>query len=324
MDEKVRCPYCGRDDVVKRGFRRLKSGKKAVYFCKGCYHKFSLGLERRRFSVGVILSAVCAYNQGYSYAEVSDITYRKYKASVHRSTVSRWVQEYDLGYSGIRSAVSKRQKYPYIVGRVFKHSGLMYDFKYHRGKLNFYGKFLGLKKFISNLSRGVDEKYFTAENDRCSEIRNEVSSNIKVFENTKLNKIVGCILKAVKNNKQRHSIIESLMLSCDRDTVAVEVPVWYWDKRQNVGVCGHIDVLQVKFGKVWVLDYKPGADKENVDKVASQLFSYALGLSFRTGISLKYIMCGWFDENRLYTFNADQIISRRQSLGNATAEASKM
>jgi len=41
------------------------------------------------------------------------------------------------------------------------------------------------------------------------------------------------------------------------------VPVWYWDKDKNIGVCGHIDILQVKYGKAWILDYKPNAEQEN-------------------------------------------------------------
>lgn len=304
---EVRCPYCSRNNVARKGFRRLKRVNKQRYFCKDCLHKFSLGLEKKRFDIRIILDAVCAYSQGCSCEEVTDISYRRHKASVNKSTVSRWVKEYDLGYLGIRSAITENQKLPFVVGRMFKHSGMVYDFKYHKPKLEAYGKFSGLKKFIFSLSRGVDERYFTAENERCSHAKKEISSNIKVFDNTRLSKVTGSILKVVKNNRQRHSIVENLMLNCDRDTVAVEVPVWYWDKQQNIGICGHIDILQVKFGKVWILDYKPNADKENVDKVASQIFSYAVGLSFRAGISLRDIACGWFDGNKMYVFDADKV-----------------
>ena len=45
-----------------------------------------------------------------------------------------------------------------------------------------------------------------------------------------------------------------------------------------------------------VLDFKPGAAREKVEKVASQLFFYASGLSFRTGIKLDKFRCAWFDE----------------------------
>jgi len=65
--------------------------------------------------------------------------------------------------------------------------------------------------------------------------------------------------------------------------------------------------LQVKYGRVWVLDYKPETEKEDVNKVVSQLFNYTLGISFRTGVKLKDIKCGWFDENKTYTFDAHRV-----------------
>lgn len=304
---EINCPYCGRDNVVKRGFRKLKVGKKEVYSCKDCCHKFSLGLKRKRFDFEIMLDAVYAYNRGYGYEEVCDLINRKYKTNMGTSSVFRWVKEYDLGYSGIRSRIVRKYRFPLIVGRVFKHFGLVYNFRYHKGKLNEFGKFSGLKNFILNLSRGVDEKYFDSDSERCSQVKVNVSANIQVFDDTKLNKMLGSVLRMVKNNKQRHSIIESLMLYCDRDTVAVEVPVWYWDKSADVNVCGHIDVLQVKFGKVWILDYKPNAEQEDFDKVVSQIFNYALGLSFRARVRLGDIRCGWFDENKVYVFDADKM-----------------
>lgn len=252
MDEKVRCPYCGRTNVIKRGFRKLKTGDKQRYLCKDCCHKFSLGLGKKRFDVKIILSAVCYHNQGYSYEEICDIISRKHKISTGVSSVFRWVKEYDLGYSKIRLRIMKNQKNPFVIGRIFKHFGLLYNFKCHKGKLLEFGKFPSLKEFVLSLTRGVEEGYFSDDCERCSQINKGVSVDIKVLDNTRLNKVAGSVLKIVKNNKQRHSVIENLMLNCDRDTIAVEVPVWYWDKVQNIGVCGHIDVLQVKFGKVWV------------------------------------------------------------------------
>lgn len=311
MVEEVKCPYCNRGNVVRRGFRRLKKRKKRVFFCKDCFHKFSLGLERRRFGVKLILNAVCAYSQGYSYEEVCDIIGRKHKVNTGVSSIFRWVREYDLGYLSIRSKIARKHKLPFVIGKVFKHSDLVYNFKCHKGKLQEFGKFSGLKNFVFGLNKGIEDKYFSVDSSRCSQIKKKISADIKVLDNTKLSRVVGSALRMIKNNKQRHSLVENLMLHCDRDTVAVEVPVWYWDKSQNVNVCGHIDVLQVKFGKVWILDYKPNAEQEDVDKVVSQLFSYALGLSFRAGIRLRDIRCGWFDENKVYAFDAHAVIVRK-------------
>jgi len=307
---KIECNYCGSENVVKKGLRNLREAKKQIYFCKNCYHRFSLGAIKKRFDIKAILNAVCAYNQGYNYDEVCDLVSRKNKVIISKSSVERWVKEYNLGYLDIRNKITKRYGCGLIIGRMFKHSGLLYNFKCHKGKLKEFGKFVGLKDFISSVSRGIDDKLFSSTSNRCSQIKSDVCVNVKVFE-TKLNKKIGDVLKLIKNNKQRHSIIEDFLLNCDRDTIAIEVPIWFWDKKLNIGVCGHIDLLQVKYGKIWVLDYKPNAAKENYNSVVSQLFSYALGLSFRTKISLKNIKCGWFDEDKMFSFDADKVKVRK-------------
>jgi len=92
------------------------------------------------------------------------------------------------------------------------------------------------------------------------------------------------------------------MLVNDSSTIAVEVPVWLWEKNLNSGISGHIDVLQIRQGKIFILDFKPEAGREDEQKVASQLFWYASGLSFRTSIPLKDFACGWFDGKVYFEF----------------------
>ena len=96
-------------------------------------------------------------------------------------------------------------------------------------------------------------------------------------------------------------MIEAYLLNCDRDTIATEVPIYYYDKKLG-SVSGHIDMLQIKNNKVYILDYKPDAAKENKQKVTTQLNLYALALSFRTNIHLSKIICGYFDESDYFEF----------------------
>ena len=58
------------------------------------------------------------------------------------------------------------------------------------------------------------------------------------------------------------------------------------------------------------MDFKPGASRENVQRVGSQLYLYAQRLSFRTGIPLGRFMCGWFDENDYFEFKPSTIVVR--------------
>lgn len=70
------------------------------------------------------------------------------------------------------------------------------------------------------------------------------------------------------------------MLICDKATVAIELPVWYYDKAMESSITGHIDIVQIRSGKVFLLDYKPNAEQEDP---TSQLYTYCKAFSYRTG-----------------------------------------
>jgi hypothetical protein len=301
MKSSISCINCRSQDIVKKGSRKLARGIKQVYFCKSCHKRFSYGLSKKKFDIYPIVDAVCAYNRGHSYSGACEFAARKHKVLVGKSSVERWAKEYSLGFLDIRDKIISKYGSGCVVEKAFNHSGLVYNFMLHKGKLKEFCKFSGLKNFLFGVTKGVDEKVFAGE--RCSQSSENISCAVDVAENAKLNMVVGNMLKIVRNNKKRHALVENLMICCDRDTIAVEVPVWYWDKIQNRGVCGHIDVLQVKFGKVWILDYKPDAAKENFSNVMSQLYNYALALSFRANVPLNVIRCGWFDAAKVYSFS---------------------
>ena len=65
------------------------------------------------------------------------------------------------------------------------------------------------------------------------------------------------------------------MLINDSFTVAVEVPVWLYEKSLGMRMNGQVDVLQVRGGKVSVFDIKPDADKEKTEPVKSQMYRYS-------------------------------------------------
>ena len=102
--------------------------------------------------------------------------------------------------------------------------------------------------------------------------------------------------------------MENTFLINDTATIAIEVPVYIKpneltkSEQKDYGITldeplsGHIDILQQRFNKTHILDYKPDAKK--TDKTtADQLFLYALALSKRTKIPKRNIICAYFDEN---------------------------
>lgn len=106
-----------------------------------------------------------------------------------------------------------------------------------------------------------------------------------------------------------HGNVQLWMMQQDEKTIGVEIPIWFdedelsqydlvLDKKGPLS--GHIDVLRVEDGKIWVWDYKPKAAKEKF--ADTQVLMYAAMLSHRTGISLENFMCGYFDEHTSYVF----------------------
>lgn len=67
----------------------------------------------------------------------------------------------------------------------------------------------------------------------------------------------------------------------------------------NAPLTGHIDLLQVRNGRIRILDYKPDAARQ---RPLCQLTAYALALASRTKLPLKAFTCAWFDERHFYEF----------------------
>jgi ATP-dependent exoDNAse (exonuclease V) beta subunit len=105
-----------------------------------------------------------------------------------------------------------------------------------------------------------------------------------------------------------HTEVELALLNHDARTVAAEVPLWLDSGEHELmrlvkepgPLTGHIDILRVENGKVWVWDYKPEASKERF--AATQTLAYAVMLSQRTGLPLRRFRCGWFDEKEAFVF----------------------
>jgi ATP-dependent exoDNAse (exonuclease V) beta subunit len=131
------------------------------------------------------------------------------------------------------------------------------------------------------------------------------------------------VLQTVTNNKRRHDEIQRFMLITDSVTVAVEVPILLTPEdirhmqrvlgfqipiETDTTLTGHIDVLQIRNGKIHILDYKPGAAKE---KPVAQLMVYALALSRRTGLRLYDFVCAWFDGHHYFEFYPLHVVHKR-------------
>lgn len=303
---KINCIYCESKNIIKKGSKKLKKNKKQIYLCKNCNKRFVLSkLRGKRYNPRIILQAISYYNLGNTIRKTSKLINKRFKIKSQISTISNWLKEFSdiCLYRKIRSKIMKNYD-GVIKEKLFRHRGLTYNYKYHKAKLDFCNS-KNLIKFLKNLDKNFPHKFFE-EDQRCSQLKFNVNLQLKAKYNyaCKLSKLS---LKAAKTNKERHNVLENFILVNDKATIATEVPVWFWDKRKNIGICGHIDILQFRKNKIHILDYKPNADKENKSKVISQLYLYALALSFRTKMKLENFRCAWFDDKNYFEFNPVKI-----------------
>ena len=110
--------------------------------------------------------------------------------------------------------------------------------------------------------------------------------------------------------KSRHENVGQYLLENDEFSICCELPVWlearelkdYTDVFGSLEpLTGHIDLIRMEQdGKVGIWDYKPHAYQEKTAWL--QVLLYAVMISCRTGISLKNMRCGYFDEIDAYRF----------------------
>jgi len=306
-EKEIKCPTCKGKDVVKKGKQKLKNKVKQVFYCKDCKKRFvETPFKWKSYDGRVILWGISYYNLGHTLEKAARLVSKRFKENVSKSVVHNWLKEYSsiYTYHKIRNRVLKEYgKSVIVTGKKFKHRDQTFDFKFHKAKLQIYGKDYPTLIEYLRFEKGCPETFFK-EDDRCSQIK----ITVKVKQQSSVNyacRLAGFVMKTVTDNKYRHKMLEDFMLINDTATVACEVPVWYYDKYLDVGVCGHIDILQIRYGKIYILDYKPEAKREKYASV--QLYFYALGLAFRTKIPLSAFRCAWFNDSIYCEFDPSQV-----------------
>lgn len=231
-------------------------------------------------------------------------------------TILFWLEK----YKDICTFTKLRRKYSLEPESVINSKKLyhtqVYNLKYHDLKLNLAaGKFPELRQYVKETFDHCPHNLFRAESPRCSSIK----VNIKPKRTTKYNnapKLAEFALLLARTNKERHERVQEFMLINDTATIATELPIYLYpdelsrSQNKSLGLdfkdtlTGHIDILQVRFNKIHVLDYKPEASKTD-KRAAEQVYLYALALSKRTNIPLENFVSAYFDERNYYQFKPE-------------------
>jgi len=322
------CPYCGSEFIVKYGKRKTQKGSIQVYKCKSCNKYFSHEkFKHKRYDPKIILNAISIYNLGYTVEQTRKEIAKKFHIKVPESTIYSWIKEYSeiCTFTKIRKKAKKMFEPVEIILSMKLNHKQIYNFQLHRAKLELKSKELPEERFksLKNYLEFVQSDKFphnifvnNGENSesRASQIKVNLLEITEVEKQNLANKLADFGLILAKSNKDRHSAVQNFMLINDSVTIATEVPVYltkrdiiYFKKKGFVfelenyktPITGHIDILQIRNGLIYILDYKPEAKKVNA---VSQLTIYALALASRTKIAVKYFKCAWFDDKNYFEF----------------------
>jgi|GEM_PF-1917875 len=305
----MNCTYCRSEHVVKAGVRKLKSGRsRQLYRCNECCRRFSSAQRHGKRTPGkAILRALVLVCRGCSYDEATFAIRREFGVERSKACVSRWVTERTLPYLEIREKMAIADG-PLVRSYLFTHSNLNYRYQIHFGKLLFAKAFPELVRYLKSLPNWLDHHLF-AKASHCSQMELEDNSGLKHYTGTRLSKMTAEAIPLAQSNFQRHNVVEDYLLNGDRNTIAVEIPVYFRHPAYGL-IAGHIDLLQVSGKEVQILDYKPRAAHERPAKVVSQLTLYAQALSRRAKLPIGAIRCGWFDEHDAYYFRPKDLTSQ--------------
>jgi len=330
------CPYCEGTRVIRKGRRRNKFGDVQLYYYHHCERKFSPLLTRHRtFPVRIILDALTLYSRLYTVQDAADTVSERYGLRVSRQNVANWRAAFSdyLAFSHWRAKAEGRFTRHNLITETRLLHGLVYIYKYHRAKTALIlenrrrtGAFAPLRDYLEAVPSSCPHELFRARNDRASARKGGFDLDgvaITPRHDNVAVRTARLVLQAIANNKRRHEVLQDFMLANDSATVAVEVPViltaddlaFFAGKGLHIPltlprgdiITGHIDIVQLRYGLIHILDYKPGARR---DKPVEQLMIYALALSRATGIDLYHFKCAWFDDRDYFEFYPRAVVEK--------------
>ncbi|MFX0135562.1 MAG: hypothetical protein ACFFDN_18095, partial [Candidatus Hodarchaeota archaeon] len=322
------CPYCKGKNFIKKGRRVKKHESVQIYYCKKCSKKFTPAISKNKtFPLRLILDAITLYNRLYTLEESKDKVSEKYGIKMSCQNIRNWLKDFAkyLPFSRMRKSISNKynKRNAFIESKMFH--GQIYNFKYHKAKTELIlkedfknQKFRPMKNFLDRVIAECPHNIFKTSQKRASDYKGAFDlEQVKIEpKNNTAIKNARFILQAIANNKLRHEILQEFMLINDSVTIAVEIPILlskkdvsYYKERLKFNIplelnnkefiTGHIDLIQIRNGVIYIMDNKPNAKKV---KPIGQLMIYALALSRLTTLRLYHFKCAWFDDEDYFEF----------------------
>ena len=89
------CKFCDSGRIIKKGFKKNKSGNVQLFKCKDCKRKFTanFGFEKMRSKDYIITRALQMYYTGMSVRDISDC-FEQEEIDVSHMTIYNWITKY--------------------------------------------------------------------------------------------------------------------------------------------------------------------------------------------------------------------------------------
>ncbi|MFP4052022.1 MAG: hypothetical protein ACLFVB_09830 [Thermoplasmata archaeon] len=284
-----KCPDCKTEkDVIKHGLRETKKGTIQRYYCKSCNTSFSGSkTPRTEYPENVILYTLDQYNRGYPVKVAKKRTGRKYQYSPPRSTIYTWIDRYKDTLTFLKLRKNYNIDPENLTTTHNYHHRQVYPFTYHHLKLNIHSKQRPeLRRYINWIERSLDRDMFL-KGPRCSSTEIDQDPKIEEKDNLTTELTQLAFNSQPKNsNKSPHETVEEFFLINDSTTVCTELPVFINPSGTSLDVdepiTGHIDLIQIRYDNLYILDYKPNLNYP--EKHTSQLQLYKKAIQKRTSI----------------------------------------
>ena len=89
------CKFCDSGNIIKKGFKKNKSGNVQLFKCKDCKRKFTanFGFEKMRSKDYIITRALQMYYTGMSVRDIADC-FEQEEIDVSHMTIYNWITKY--------------------------------------------------------------------------------------------------------------------------------------------------------------------------------------------------------------------------------------
>lgn len=300
----MKCPNCNESkNTIKAGIRNTRKGPIQKYYCKDCKKYFTDTIQPYiQYPLKVILYTLESYNRGYPVKQAKKRTGRKYRCSPPTRTIYSWINR----YKDTLTFLKLRKKYDVHPERLitthrFQHQQI-YPFTYHNLKLNIYSKKLPqLRRYINWIERSLPQKMFLS-GPRASSTETEHTLKPKQKDSI-IPELTKLALTTQQKPRSAHETIEQFFLINDSATVCSELPVFINPKEVDsldidIPLTGHIDLIQIRYDNLYILDYKPNL--RHPEQYISQLQLYKKAVHARTAIPEENIIPCTFNEYIYY------------------------